>query len=61
MTTYKIIRFYSDGRKSSVRAIGLTLEGAQAWCKREDTHKKDKDGNVIWFDGYDAEKRRNKS
>jgi len=46
--TYKIIRFMYD-EESRVIKTGLTLEEAQAWCCREDTHG---DG---WFDGYDAE------
>lgn len=53
--TYKILRFYQDGRKARNRGRGLTLEQAQEHCSREDTHKKDKDGNVIWFDGYTKE------
>lgn len=56
MTTYKIIRFFKDENKpSKVIYRGLSLEDAQDHCKREDTHKKDKFGNVIWFDGYDEE------
>lgn len=50
MTTYKIIRFYKDwDRESWVVDTGLTLEEAQAHCRREDTHGED------WFDGYEAE------
>ena len=47
-TTYKIIRFYQD-RPDRTIATGLTLEEAQAHCRRDDTHG---DG---WFDGYDEE------
>jgi len=54
MTTYKIIRFRFKG-DSEVIKTGLTLKDAQAHCKREDTHEKDADGNVIWFDGYREE------
>jgi hypothetical protein len=45
MQTYKIIRFFFDGDAEN-KETGLTLEEAQAHCKREDTHG---DG---WFDGY---------
>ncbi len=49
-TTYKIIRF-REAFDPSPRTIkkGLTLEEAQAHCRRDDTHG---DG---WFDGYDEE------
>lgn len=45
-STYRIVRYYRDGRTPKVRKRGLTLEEAQAHCHREDTHG---DG---WFDGY---------
>ena len=44
--TYKIVRFYQDGRDRKTIKEGLTLEEAQAHCEREDTH------GVGWFDGY---------
>lgn len=46
--TYCIIRFRFK-QEREVMQTGLTLEEAQAWCEREDTHG---DG---WFDGYDKE------
>lgn len=46
--TYKIVRFRFQG-DSEVIVRGLTLEQAQAHCRREDTHG---DG---WFDGYEVE------
>lgn len=50
MTTYKIIRFYQDeNRDREVLVRGLTLEQAQAHCRREDTHGEG------WFDGYDED------
>jgi hypothetical protein len=56
MQTYKIIRFYKDiNKKGRIKMKGLSLSEAQAYCKREDTHKKDINGDVIWFDGYDQE------
>lgn len=50
-TTYKVIRFYKDwDRASKVILTGLTLDEAQAHCRREDTRGDD------WFDGYEEEK-----
>jgi len=48
--SYTIMRYYQDGRDSKVIKTGLTLAEAQAWCKREDTHKPGE-----WFDGYTKE------
>lgn len=46
--TYTIIRFFKDDDKpSKIIREGLTLEQAQAHCRREDTHGED------WFDGYE--------
>lgn len=47
--TYKIVRFFQDGRDNETIVRGLTLEQAQAHCQRDDTHG---DG---WFDGYTEE------
>jgi len=55
--TYKIVRFRRHGSNRTIKR-GLTLEEAQAHCKREDTHKLKKNGEVIWFDGYDDEVRK---
>ena len=44
--TYKIVRFYRDGRNRRTIKKGLTLEQAQAHCEREDT------AGEGWFDGY---------
>jgi hypothetical protein len=44
---YRIVRMYRDDRKPRTIKQRLTLEEAQAHCKRDDTHG---DG---WFDGYD--------
>jgi len=44
--TYDIYRFYQDDTASELIASDLTLEEAQAHCKREDTHGEG------WFDGY---------
>ena len=52
--SYKILRFRFEGNTRVIKR-GLTLEQAQEHCSREDTHKKDSKGNVIWFDGYDEE------
>ena len=56
METYKILRFYRDGRKTRTMARGMTLKAAQVHCRSEKTHKKDDKGEVIWFDGYTEEK-----
>ena len=53
METYKIIRFFEDGRKR-IENTGLTLEQAQEHCRLESTHGKTRAG-VRFFDGYDAE------
>lgn len=52
--TYKIVRFYFDydhPEHGKVIETGLTLEEAQEWCNREDTHNTEEG----WFDGYTAE------
>lgn len=43
---YRIIRFKEECSPET-REQGLTLDEAQAHCRRDDTH-----GNM-WFDGYD--------
>jgi hypothetical protein len=48
--TYKIVRHYKD-KPSHIVHTGFTLEQAQEWCKREDTHGEG------WFDGYTEEGR----
>ena len=52
MERYTIIRFYAPhtGRESEVQKTGLTLDEAQAHCRRDDTRQ---DGE--WFDGYTVE------
>ncbi len=52
---YKIIRFSQNGEETKVIKRNLTLEQAQAHCRREDTQKKDGEGNVLWFDGYEEQ------
>lgn len=46
--TYKIVLFRLGKPSRDIRH-GLTLEEAQAHCRREDTHGKD------WFHGYTRE------
>lgn len=46
MDRYKIIRFFKDG-EAEVIDRDLSLEEAQAHCRRADTRGDD------WFDGYD--------
>lgn len=56
MNSYKVIRFHRErlGRTRTIKR-GLTLEQAQEHCTRQETHRYDKDGHVIWFDGYTRE------
>lgn len=49
MDTYKIIRHRSHTFTKRTIKTGLTLEQAQAHCKREDTHGEN------WFDAYTLE------
>lgn len=51
--TYMIIRFYKAHNRNRIIKRGLTLEEAQAHCRREDTRKAG-----VWFDGYDRENRK---
>ena len=49
--TYYVVRMFKDEDKGDqVIKRGLSLEEAQAHCRRADTHG---DG---WFDGYEEEK-----
>lgn len=52
---YKIVRFRRGKPGGRTIRTGLTLEQAQAWCSRPDTHKIGRDGCPIWFDGYTKE------
>lgn len=49
--TYEIVRFYAPGRDEEDFVVTEveTLEEAQAWCRRKDTHEPG-----VWFDGYRA-------
>ena len=46
--TYRIVRYRKYGNSETIKT-GLTLEEAQEWCERDDTHGDD------WFDGYREE------
>lgn len=57
MKTYRIIRFYADGRAAEDRESMPTLEDAQEHCRRADTssrtHPKGLNGESCeWFDSY---------
>ena len=47
---YKIIRVTFDGPDRTIET-GLSLEDAQAHCRRDATHGEG------WFDGYDEDER----
>lgn len=51
MQSYKIVRFFEDGRNSKTINKGLTLEEAQAHCQDPSTRGVMPDG-TRWFDGY---------
>lgn len=54
--SYRIVRLYrDDSKKTKTIKRGLTLEKAQTHCRREDTHEKDSQDRIIWFDGYEKE------
>jgi len=56
--TYKIIRFFKDGRDSATINTELTLEEAQEHCKDPESSSKTASCNTYnteWFDGYEAE------
>ena len=55
MRTYQIVRYFRNDRPSKLMKEGLTLREAQTHCKDELTHKLDKEGIDIWFDGYRLE------
>jgi hypothetical protein len=46
MKTYKIVRFFRDGRDTEVIVTGLSLPAAREYCQSEFTRGED------WFDGY---------
>lgn len=61
---YKIVRSYRDVEKRSVRARGLSLEEAQAWCRDPETSSRTATNEMAleetlafgpWFDGYEED------
>lgn len=47
---YMVIRFHKNSNDKRIIKRNLTLEEAQAHCRRDDTKGK------TWFDGYDLDK-----
>jgi len=54
MTTYKIIRFYSDNRESEIIEINLSLKEVQEHCNNPETSGTLNDGTKH-FDVYQEE------
>jgi len=48
------MRYKFKGKARKVSSVSTEAE-ARAFCQREDSHKRDKLGNVIWFCGYTKE------
>lgn len=48
---YNIVRFYASRRRRIIRR-NVSRADAQAHCSREDTHKKNAHGQVVWLDGF---------
>ena len=58
MSSYKIIRFYSDDRAREVKSTDMTLAEAQAHCQDPETSSRTTttdDDPGDWFDGYTEE------
>jgi hypothetical protein len=50
--SYKIVRFFQDGRNRRTIKTGLTLEEAQSHCEREESCEREDAAGEGWFDGY---------
>lgn len=53
MERYKIVRFYSNGKKR-IMHTGLTLEEAKEHCNKPNTKGITRNG-IRWFDGFTIE------
>lgn len=52
----KILRMYYDpDRETETIRTGLTLDQAQAHCRRDDTRGGNVEDGTAWFDGYETE------
>lgn len=57
---FQIVRQYFDQEhRDHLKIIrtGLSIEAAQAHCRRDDTREVNEAGLVVWFDGYEPETR----
>lgn len=54
MEKYKILRYKPNDRPTNI-ARNLTLEETKAHCNDPSTHKYDKNGDIVFFDGFTRE------
>jgi hypothetical protein len=55
MTTYKISRVFFDDKKARVIKRGLSLVDAKAHCQDKSTERRNKKGELLWFECFTVE------